>query len=129
MQPENPKTIEQIVSLFSRVFLVMAIAFGTALVTCLSVLPYASTTPELVDLYIMIARFSLSGLIGAFMWYVPLIGRVRIAPGGALRNAARVVLAALSITGALTIVIVLARIVTNGAELLGVIAARFGTMP
>lgn len=129
MQPENPKTIEEIVSLFSRVFLVMAIAFGTALVTCLSVLPYASTTPELVDLYVMIARFSLSGLIGAFIWYIPLIGRVRIAPGGGWRNAARAVLAALSVLGALTIITVLLRIVSNGAELLSVIAARFGTMP
>lgn len=129
MQPENPKTIEEVVSLFSRVFLVIAIAFGTALVTCLSVLPYASTMPELVDLYIMIARFSLSGLIGAFVWYIPLIGRVRIAPGGGWRSAVRAILTALSVIGAATIVTVLLRIVINGAELLSVIAARFGTMP
>jgi len=120
---------EQAIALLSRVFIVMAIAFGTALITCLSALPVASSTPALVDLYVMIARFSLSGLIGAFLWYVPLVWHVRLGSGPGWRKAVRWGLSAVSVFGALTLVVVLLRIVTNGAALLGVIAERFGTMP
>lgn len=120
---------EQAIALLSRVFIVIAIAFGTALITCLSALPVASSTPALVDLYVMIARFSLSGLIGAFVWYVPLVWHVRLSPTPGWRTALRWALSAISVVGALTLVVVLLRILFNGAELLGVIAERFGTMP
>lgn len=128
-EPVRGMPAEQAIALLSRVFIVMAIAFGTALITCLSALPVASSTPALVDLYVMIARFSLSGLIGAFLWYIPLVWHVRLASTPGWRKALRWALSAISITGALTIVVVLVRILINGAELLGVIAARFGTMP
>jgi len=105
----------------------MAIAFGTTLITCLSVLPTASSKPELVDLYIMISRFSLSGLIGAFLWYVPLIFRVRLSPSSLWRKTIIWSLSAISIFGAATIVLVLVRVVANGNVLLAVIARRFGT--
>lgn len=120
---------EQAVALLSKVFIAIAIAFGTALITCLSVLPVASTTPVLVDLYVMVARFSLSGLIGAFLWYLPLVWHVRLEPKPGWRKALRGVLSAVSVTGAVTIVIVLVRILTNGAKLLSVIADRLGTLP
>ncbi|MBT4741385.1 MAG: hypothetical protein HN793_05285 [Rhodospirillaceae bacterium] len=118
---------EQVVGLLSRVFLVMAIAFGTALITCLSALPNASSKPELVDLYVLISRFSLSGLIGAFLWYVPLVFRVRLEPTSGWRNALRWGLSAVSIIGAGTIMLVLVRIVGDGNALLSAIARRFGT--
>lgn len=120
---------EQAVAMLSKVFIAMAIAFGTALITCLSVLPVASTTPVLVDLYVMVARFSLSGLIGAFLWYLPLVWHVRLAPQPGWRKVLRWTLSAISVTGAATIVIVLVRILINGAKLLGVIADRLGTLP
>ena len=115
------------IALLSRVFLIMAIAFGTALITCLSALPNASGAPELVDLYIMILRFSLSGLIGAFLWYVPLVVRLRIRTDGRLGSVMRWSLSAVSVVGAVTLVFVLVRIVTNGINLVGPIAARYGT--
>lgn len=126
---EYDRPVDQTIALLSRVFLVITIAFGTALVTCLSVLPYASDTPELVDLYILVARFSLSGLIGAFIWYVPLVWRIRLAPTPGWRKALRTALSALSVLGSLTIVLVLMRIVGRGNELLAVIAERYGTLP
>lgn len=46
--------IDYVVALLARVFLVMVIAFGTGLITCLSALPTAVGKPELIDLYIMI---------------------------------------------------------------------------
>lgn len=118
---------EQAVAMLSRVFIAMAIAFGTTLVTCLSVLPAASDKPELVDLYVMISRFSLSGLIGAFFWYVPLVFRVRLLERPGWRTVVKWSLSALSIVGAATIVIVLVRIVANGSDLLTMVARQFGT--
>jgi len=118
---------EQAIAMLSRVFLAMAIAFGTALVTCLSVLPTASNKPELVDLYVMISRFSLSGLIGAFLWYVPLIFRVRLLDKPGWRTSVKWSLSVISIFGAATILTVLVRIVANGSGLLTIVAQRFGT--
>lgn len=113
--------------MLSRVFLAMAIAFGTVLVTCLSVLPAASNKPELVDLFVMISRFSLSGLIGAFLWYVPLIFRVRLLDKPDWRTTVKWSLSAVSVFGAATILTVLVRIVANGSGLLTTVAQRFGT--
>jgi hypothetical protein len=50
--------VEQTIALLSRVFLIIAIAFGTALITCFSVLPNAARKPEMVDLYVMMSRFA-----------------------------------------------------------------------
>ena len=119
---------DYVVALLSRVFLVMAIAFGTGLITCLSALPTAVGKPELVDLYSMISRFSLSGLIGAFLWYVPLILRIRLKPTSPWRTGMMWSLSALSVLGALTILLVLVRLVGNGSELLTAVARRFGTV-
>lgn len=105
----------------------MAIAFGTGLITCLSALPNAAGKPEMVDLYILISRFSLSGLIGAFIWYVPLVFRVRLSPSSGWRRTTMWCLSAVSVFGALTVVMVLIRVVTNGNVLLTVVARRFGT--
>ncbi|MEQ8507916.1 MAG: hypothetical protein RIF37_03160 [Rhodospirillaceae bacterium] len=118
---------DHVVALVSRIFLVMAIAFGTGLVTCLSALPVAVGKPELIDLYIMISRFALSGLIGAFLWYVPLVLRLRLKPTSPWRKGITWVLSSLSVLGALTVLLVLVRLVGNGSELLSAVALRFGT--
>ncbi len=115
-------------ALLSRVFLIVAIAFGTALITCLSALPNASDKPELIDLYIMVIRFSLSGLIGAFLWYVPMVARLRIQAGTVLTKSVRWTLSGISTVGAFKLLLVFVRIVTNGIELIGPIAARYGSM-
>ncbi len=117
----------QAVAQLSRVLLVMAVAFGTALITCLSALPNAASKPELVDLYVLISRFALSGLIGAFLWYVPLVFLVRLTATAGWHRPVRWGLSAVSILGVGTIVLVLVRIVGSGNALLSVIAQRFGT--
>lgn len=120
-------TSSEAIALLSRVFLIIAIAFGTALVTCLSALPNSVGKPELIDLYVMVLRFSLSGLIGAFLWYVPLVIRLRIEGRTPWRRALRWGLSGVSIVGVFVLVTVFVRIVTNGIELIGPIATRYGT--
>jgi hypothetical protein len=126
-RPNAEVPAEQVIALLSRVFIVMAIAFGTALITCLSVLPTATNKPELVDLYVMISRYALSGLLGAFLWYVPLVIRVRFQPVAGWQAALRWVLSALSLIGVGTLLLVFFQIVAKGNAFLGVIATRFGT--